>query len=161
MLADACDSGLPDRSADFVWGEDAWCYVSDKNKLLSEAVRLVESGGTIAFTDWVEGPAGMSDEEATRFLSFMKFPNVQDIPGYASLLEHNGCEVVCAEDTERFGPYVDLFLDMAAKQLTYDALCILNYDLVALETISNEFAFLGELAHAGKIAQARFVATKK
>ncbi|NQT14768.1 MAG: class I SAM-dependent methyltransferase, partial [Planctomycetes bacterium] len=26
-LADACESGLPSQSADFVWGEDAWCYV--------------------------------------------------------------------------------------------------------------------------------------
>jgi len=27
--------------ADFVWGEDAWCYVLDKAKLISEAARLV------------------------------------------------------------------------------------------------------------------------
>ena len=47
-------------SADFVWGEDAWCYVVDKPKLIAEAVRLVKPGGVIAFTDWVEGPAGLS-----------------------------------------------------------------------------------------------------
>jgi hypothetical protein len=28
-LANACASGLPSASADFVWGEDAWCYGSD------------------------------------------------------------------------------------------------------------------------------------
>src|SRR5262245_22142157 len=33
VLADACNSGLPDGSADFVWGEDAWCYVTDKPRL--------------------------------------------------------------------------------------------------------------------------------
>ena len=27
---DACATGLPDGAADFVWGEDAWCYVFDK-----------------------------------------------------------------------------------------------------------------------------------
>jgi trans-aconitate methyltransferase len=37
-LADACASRLPDRCADFVWGEDAWCYVVDKEKLIAEAV---------------------------------------------------------------------------------------------------------------------------
>src|SRR5512140_1780146 len=31
--ADVCASGLPDGCADFVWGEDAWCYVVDKAKL--------------------------------------------------------------------------------------------------------------------------------
>ena len=50
--------------ADFVWGEDAWCYVVDKAKLVAEAARLVKPSGTIAFTDWMEGPAAMSDEEA-------------------------------------------------------------------------------------------------
>jgi ubiquinone/menaquinone biosynthesis C-methylase UbiE len=63
-LADVCASGLPDGQADFVWGEDAWCYVEDKAKLVAEAARLVKRGGTIAFTDWVEGPTGLSDEEA-------------------------------------------------------------------------------------------------
>ena len=36
-LADVCASGLPDGQADFVWGEDAWCYVADKAKLVAEA----------------------------------------------------------------------------------------------------------------------------
>jgi ubiquinone/menaquinone biosynthesis C-methylase UbiE len=73
-LADVCDSGLGDASADFIWGEDAWCYVVDKEKLISEAARIVRPGGTIAFTDWVEGPKGLSDAEAERFLTFMKLP---------------------------------------------------------------------------------------
>ena len=30
----------------------------DKKRLIAEAARLVKPGGTIAFTDWVEGPAG-------------------------------------------------------------------------------------------------------
>jgi len=59
-LADVCASGLPSGSADFIWGEDAWCYVVDKTKLIAEAARLVKPGGVIAFTDWIEGPAGLS-----------------------------------------------------------------------------------------------------
>ena len=55
-LANVCASGLPAASADFVWGEDAWCYVVDKAELIAEAARLVKPGGLIAFTDWVEGP---------------------------------------------------------------------------------------------------------
>jgi SAM-dependent methyltransferase len=55
--------------ADFIWGEDAWCYVTDKPKLIAEAERLVRGGGVIAFADWVEGPTGLSMGEAQRFLS--------------------------------------------------------------------------------------------
>ena len=160
-LADVCDSGLPDASVDFVWGEDAWCYVVDKSKLIAEAARLVKPGGTIAFTDWVEGPAGLTDAEAERFLRFMKFPNVQDIQGYRDLLEVNGCAVVAAQDTQRFAPHVDLYLNMLNMQLTYDALKIIGFDVDLMGAMGQEMVFMQELAHAGKIAQALFIAHKK
>jgi SAM-dependent methyltransferase len=128
-LADVCASGLPDGQADFVWGEDAWCYVEDKAKLVAEAARIVKPGGTIAFTDWVEGPAGLSDSEAERILRFMKFPS--------------------------------LYLQMVDMQLTYDALRILGFDVEGMAAVAGEFAFLQELAHAGKIAQGRFIAHRR
>ena len=161
ILADVCDSGLEEKSADFIWGEDAWCYVVDKDKLIAEAARIVKPGGTIAFTDWVEGKAGLSDAEAERFLTFMKFPNVQNIEGYRELLEANDCEVISAEDTGRFGSYVDLYLNMLNMQLTYDALKIIGFDTALMQAMGAEMAFMQELAHAGKIAQGLFVARKK
>jgi len=161
VLADVCESGLPDGGADFIWGEDGWCYVVDKPKLISEAARLVKPGGTIAFTDWIEGSAGLSDEEAERFLKFMKFPNVEDLQGYSDLLAQNGCEVSIAEDTGRFAPYVDLYLSMLDMQLTYDALRIIGFDTELMQTLAGEMQFMQQLAHAGKIAQGLFVARKK
>ena len=161
VLADVCESGLPSGWADFVWGEDAWCYVVNKAKLIEEAARLVKKGGVIAFTDWVEGPAGLSAEEAERFLAFMKFPNVQDLRGYQTLLENNGCKVVAAEDTGRFGPYADLYMDMLTKQLTYDALRIIGFDTALMEAMGKEMDFMRGLAHAGKIAQGMFVGRMK
>ena len=158
--ADVTDSGLPDGGADFVWGEDAWCYVVDKPRLVSEAARLVKPGGTIAFTDWVEGSAGLSEAEAERFLAFMKFPGIQDVDGYAGLLRSSGCEVLAAEDTGRFAPHVDLYLDMLNKQLTYDALKVIGFDMELMQAMGGEMAFMQELAHAGKIAQGLFVARK-
>jgi ubiquinone/menaquinone biosynthesis C-methylase UbiE len=158
--ADACDSGLPDAGADFVWGEDAWCYVEDKPRLVAEAARIVKPGGTIAFTDWVEGPAGLSEAEAERLLRFMKFPTLCSIEDYRSLLEKNGCEVVEAEDTGRFAPYMDLYLQMIDMQLTYDALRILGFDPQAMAAVGSEMAPLQELAHAGKVAQGRFIARR-
>lgn len=160
-LADACQTGLPDASADFVWGEDAWCYVVDKRRLIAEAARLVKAGGTIAFTDWVEGPAALSDAEADRFLAFMKFPNIEDLPGYAGLLAGAGCEVVACEDTGRFAPYVDLYLNMLHLQLSYDALRILGFDRGLMESLATEMVFMQQLARAGKIVQGLFVARKR
>lgn len=161
VLGDVTQSGLPAGSADFAWGEDAWCYVTDKAKLIAEAARVVKPGGTIAFTDWVEGPARLTDAEAERFLRGMKFANVQDIPGYSALLKENGCKVIEAEDTGRFAEYVDLYLKMVDMQLTFDALKIIGFNIEMLQTLAGEFAFFSELAHAGKVAQGRFIARRE
>jgi SAM-dependent methyltransferase len=160
VLADGCDSGLADGCADFVWGEDAWCYVEDKPRLIAEAARIVRPGGTIAFTDWVEGPAALTDDEARRCLKFMKFPNVQDLAGYQALLEANGCTVAVAEHTGRFAPHVDLYINMLTMQLTYDALKIIGFDQDLMQTLAGEMQFMQQLAHDGKIAQGLLVAKK-
>ena len=160
VLGDACATGLPAEEADFVWGEDAWCYVVDKDRLIGEAARLLKPGGTIAFTDWIEGRPGMSGAEAERFLRFMKFPNVQDLDGYQALLGKHGCEVRVAEDTGRFAPCADLYLNMLNMQLTYDALRIINFDRGLMESLGGELNFVAQLAHAGKIVQGQFVARK-
>lgn len=160
-LADVTRSGLADACTDFVWGEDAWCYVVDKPKLIAEAARMTKPGGTIAFTDWVEGPAGLTDVEGKRFLAFMKFPSFATIDEYADLLRMNSCEVVAAENTNQFASCVDLYLDMLNKQLTYDALKIIGFDIELMKTMGGEMLFMQGLARAGKIAQGRFVAKKK
>jgi len=159
-LANVCATGLPSESVDFVWGEDAWCYVVDKPQLIAEAARLVKPGGRVAFTDWVEGPAGLSAPEAERFLTFMKFPSILDLRGYPELLETNGCTVQTAEDTGRFAPYMDLYLDMLNKQLTYDALRIIDFDAALMQTLAGEMMFMQQLARQGKIAQGLFIARK-
>lgn len=160
-LADVCKSGLPSSTADFIWGEDAWCYVVDKRQLVAEAARLVKPGGTIAFTDWVEGPAGLSDGEAERFLKFMKFPNICSLDDYSSMLAQSGCDVLVVEDTKQFAPHVDLYLNMLNMQLTYDALQIIGFDMPLMQAMGAEMNFMRELAHTGKIAQGRFVARKR
>ncbi len=160
LCADVCDSRLASDSADFIWGEDAWVYVVDKPRLIAEAARLVKTGGVIAFTDWVEGPVAMSSEERQRFLTFMKFPNVQSIDGYQALLTAQHCAVQYAENTGRFAPYIDLYLNMLTMQLTYDALKIIGFNMEMMGMLGGEMAFMQTLAHEGKIAQGLFVALK-
>ena len=69
--------------------------------MIAEAARIVRPGGMIAFTDWVEGRAELSDSEAQRFLGMMTFANFEDIAGYVNLLSASGCDVKVAKDTSR------------------------------------------------------------
>jgi len=158
--ADVCATGLPTGHFDFVWGEDAWCYVEDKARLIAEAARVVRPGGRIAFTDWLEGP-GLSDPEARRYLEFMKFPSVLTVTEYAALLEGNGCKVIAADDTGRFAPCAGLYIAMLEKQLTYDALKIIGFDTQLAERLLAEMRFLRALAETGKILQGRVIAGKE
>ena len=90
----------------------------------------------------------------------MKFANVQSLRGYSGLLSGARCQVAVAADTGRFAPYVDLYLDMLDKQLTSDALRILDYNLAVLEGLDGEMKFLQQLAHDDKIIQGLIVAKK-
>jgi len=158
VVADVCQSGLPNESADFVWGEDAWCYVVDKPTLIAEAARLVRPSGVIAFTDWIEGDTRPAPDEKDRFLRFMKFPNLQTQEGYRALLTDNGFEVLACEDTGRFAVHVDLYLGMIGMQFGYDALRIIGFDHDVLKFLGGEMQFMQDLAHQGKVAQGLFVA---
>ena len=160
VQGDACATGLLSAQFDFVWGEDAWCYVEDKAKLIAEAARLLKPGGKIVFTDWMEGSAGLTGPDAGRYLGFMKFPNVLTLGEYKSLLQASGCSARVAQDTGRFAPSVALYLDMIEKQLTFDALKIIGFDAALAQSLVGEMRFIQSLAQAGRIIQGLIVAEK-
>jgi SAM-dependent methyltransferase len=160
VLADACMTGLVSQSADFVWGEDAWCYVERKEALIVEAARLLPPGGTIAFTDWVEGPTGLSPSEAERVLRHMRFPSIMGVGDYRDLLIGAGFRVEAGEDTGQFAPHFELYRDIVTLQLTYDALKATGFDKERMEALEREREFIREVASQDKLIQAMFVARR-
>ncbi len=161
-LGDVTEIPWPDNTFDFVWGEDAWCYVVDKEKLIQEGARVLKPGGVMAFTDWIEGPAGLSDEEAKRINMFMKFPYMENLEGYKKLIQQSGLTLVSVEDltSAEFASYVDLYIRMLTDQLTYDALKIIDDDMEMFQAMGAEMAFMGEKAREGKMGRGRFIARK-
>ncbi|MCP4723417.1 MAG: methyltransferase domain-containing protein [bacterium] len=150
-----------DDTFDFVWGEDAWCYVDDKAKLIEEAARVVKPGGTIAFSDWIEGSAGLSDDEAARINTFMKFPYMESIEGYKKLFSDNGLTIIETEDlTEEFAGYIDFYIKMLVDQLSFDALKIIGNNMEMFQAMGGEMMFMAEKAHEGKFGRGRFIVKK-
>ena len=160
-MGDVTNIHFADQTFDFVWGEDAWCYVVDKTKLIAEAARVLKPGGLLAFTDWIEGPAGLSEDEATRINTFMKFPYMENQEGYENLFRNNGLTVVESSDlTEEFAGYCDFYIKMLTDQLTYDALKIIGDNMELFQAMGGEMAFMAEKAHEGKMGRGRFIARK-
>lgn len=158
LVGDATNTGLSGASADFVWGEDAWCYVVDKPALVAEAVRLTKPGGAIAFTDWVEGTAGLSDAEAEHVMQMMTFPTLATIDAYRDMFIAEGCEVVVAEDTGRFGPAFELYVELLRRQLTFDAFELFGFSKEFVDIVAQQLSGLARLGHEQKLGQVRFVA---
>ena len=158
--ADACETGLPDGEVDFVWSEDAWCYVPDKAKLVAEAVRITRPGGTIAFTDWTLGDTRFADSERESFFAILKFPGLWDADAYKNALVEGGCEGVEISDTGRFARYFELYGDMFNLQLGWDVLQIIGANRSLLDALVGQLAFITDLAKAGKIVQTRVVARR-
>ena len=161
LVGDATNTQLDDGSADFVWGEDAWCYVVDKAALVTEAVRLTKPGGTIAFTDWIEGPAGLSDAEADHVMQIMTFPTLATIDAYRDLFAAAGCDVDVAEDTGRFGPAFELYVELMRRQMRFDAFELFGFSEEFVDLVAEQLSGLARLGVEHKLAQARIVAKRR
>lgn len=160
-LGDVIAIPWPDSTFDVIWGEDAWCYVVDKEKLITEANRVLKKGSTIAFTDWVEGPKGLNDSAAERINRFMKFPYMESQKSYESLLKKHGFEIKISEDlTPEFADYIEFYIGMLTKQLTFDALRIIGWDMNLMQAMGGEMGFMLEKAREGGFGRTRIVGVK-
>lgn len=161
-LGDVTDIPYPDGRFDGVWGEDAWCYVEDKDKLISEAARVLRPGGRAAFTDWLIGPRGMDPESARRICLTMKFPDMESLEGYNRLLEKHGFRVIESTDlTPDFADHIENYLGQLAGQRHFDAMKILGWNYDVFNFLGAEFSFMLQKAREGGFGRGRFVAVKE
>lgn len=157
-LGDALDIPYPDGRFDGVWGEDAWCYVEDKERLISEAARVLRPGGTIAFTDWLTGPSGIDEESADRICRMMKFPYMLSLEEYSNLLERNGFRLTEVSDlTTDFADHLENYIGQLTGQRHFDAMQIIGWNREIFEYMGGEFAFMLKKARDGGFGRGRFV----
>lgn len=97
QLANALSTTLPSSEFDSVIAQEAFCHIPNKPGLLTECVRVLKSGGLIAFTDILEGTS-MTIPIRERLCQEMAFTELNTLDGYRVLLEASGCEVKEAED---------------------------------------------------------------
>ncbi|HJZ97247.1 MAG TPA: methyltransferase domain-containing protein, partial [Candidatus Solibacter sp.] len=93
----ALEMPFEDRTFDVVIGQEAWCHVAEKPRLIAECGRVVKPDGIIAFTDILRKPA-LTDAEMERVGREMTFPSLETLEGYTALLERQQCSAVARDD---------------------------------------------------------------
>jgi len=157
-LGNALD--LPFRGSPFdtVWGQDAWCYVTDKARLIREAVRVTKPGGTLAFTDWIQ-LRDIPDRELDPLLSFMLFPYLETPEGYPRLLEENGWEVTAADDLSRdFAEQFTMYRSRIQGELRPEI--IRQFGDSFFSAVEDGIALWENAAHEGIVGRGRWIARK-
>ena len=157
-LGNALDMPFRANTFDVVWGQDAWCYITDKERLIQECARVARPGGILAFTDWLEtGP--MSDEEWEALHTFMVFPYMETLDGYVALVQSAGLTVVEKKDlSQDFAAHVPLYLEQVVtrfKQAILD-----NYGQEMYNGVVDGLTLWRDAAHAGKVGRGRIIAQK-
>lgn len=116
-IGNALDMPFHADTFDVVWGQDAWCYITDKERLVREASRVLRSGGMIAFTDWTQ-TGNMNDKEWEDLNTFMAFPYMETLDGYKQLLLEDGFIIVENEDlSSDFAYHCHFYQNKLRKEL--------------------------------------------
>jgi ubiquinone/menaquinone biosynthesis C-methylase UbiE len=157
-LGNSLDIPFEHGMFDVVWGQDAWCYVTDKKKLLTEAARVVKPGGIIAFTDWIQ-TGNMSEEEWEALNKFMVFPYMETLDGYEKLLIETGFEVIEKEDlSEDFARHCHFYQDKLRKELK--ASIIDQYSNELFEAADSGLGMWVAAADNRKVGRGRWIARR-
>jgi len=157
-LGDALSMPFEDGAFDVVWGQDAWCYVTDKARLVRECARVVKPGGVVAFTDWIEtGP--MTDQLWTALNTFMVFPYLETLDGYATLAASAGLHVVSREDlSPDFARHVQTYLD--AVEQTHRPGIVAGFGQQMYDEVVRGLRLWRDASAAGQVGRGRMIARR-
>jgi ubiquinone/menaquinone biosynthesis C-methylase UbiE len=157
-LGNALDIPYKSETFDIIWGQDAWCYTTDKDRLIQEAHRVLKPQGYIAFTDWLQ-VGTMTPQEWTDLNSFMAFPYMETLEGYTTILKTTGFNILETEDlSPDFTQHCHQYQTMLRTNLK-DGI-IKKYGPEMFEIADNGLNLWVQAADQGKVGRGRLIAQK-
>ncbi|MBE0524928.1 MAG: methyltransferase domain-containing protein [Methanosarcinales archaeon] len=157
-LGNALDIPFRADTFNIVWGQDAWCYITQKERLIEEAHRVLKPGGLVAFTDWIQ-IGTMTDEEWIQLNSFMVFPYMETLDGYGELLLNAGFTVIEKEDLSiDFARHCTIYQKKLKNELK-DPI-IQTYGVDMFNEVDRGLNNWVNAAHEGKVGRGRLIGKK-
>ena len=154
---DALSMTFPSGSFDIVWGQDAWCHIPDKAKLIEKIGNVLTSGGLVAFTDWIEtGP--ITGKPREDILAAMAAPDIATLDEYKSYLENNGCKIVHQENVS--GVFVDQYKKIMSRLIEMKETLSEQFSPKIFEIVVERNNYILEAFQSGALGGGRVVAKK-
>jgi sarcosine/dimethylglycine N-methyltransferase len=154
----ALDMPFDDGVFDAVIGQEAWCHVPDKPRLIAECARVVKRSGVIAFTDILKHPS-LSQPEMGRLRDEMTFPTLETLEGYPALLATQGCEVQVRDDLSE--EWTHILVQRLAMYRGLREETTARFGAAHYERWDRTYAFFVDLFGEGKLGGGRFVARRR
>ena len=111
-VGDATEMPFESGRFDVVLGQDAWCHVPDKDRLIGECARVLTPNGTLAFTDWLR-VGEMDDDFRAQLLSATASSNLASLQSYCTLLEKRGFSILTRQDIS--DGFLDRYREIIAR----------------------------------------------
>ncbi len=157
-LGNALDMPFHAGTFDAVWGQDAWCYITDKERMIVEANRVLKAGGVIAFTDWMQ-TGKMEDKEYEELHTFMAFPYMETLDGYEEILRNEDFVIMEKEDLSAdFASKCHIYRNMLRNELK--GTIISQYGKELYCAADDGLKKWAKAADEGKVGRGRFIAKK-
>jgi sarcosine/dimethylglycine N-methyltransferase len=156
-LGNALEMPFADAGFDVVIGQEAFCHVPDKPRLIAECARVVKPGGTIAFTDILRRER-LGTENFARLQREMTFLSLESLAGYAALLAANACQVTVEDDLSEW--WTEILVQRLAMYRSLKETTVAKFGAEHFQRWDDTYAFFVGRFAAGELGGGRLVARR-
>ena len=142
---------------DVVIGQEAWCHVPDKARLIAECARVLKPGGVIAFTDILRQPA-LTDAEWQQLAREMTYADLGSFERYRALLEQNGFAIEACDNLS--AEWAEILKNRLAMYRSLKDETIRRFGAAHFAAWDSSYSFFVGLYQVNKLGGGRFVARK-
>ncbi len=144
-------------SFDVVLGQEAFCHIPAKPRLIAECARVVKPSGVLAFTDILRRPA-LTPGASARLEREMTFLSLESIEGYARLLAASGCTLLEQDD---LSAWWTLILEQRLEMYRgLQATTVEKFGAEHFRRWDDTYAFFVGLFAEGQLGGGRFLARR-